>query len=606
MGRPKKEDSNVTDKIHTAKQLFKEGYNSIEVAAKLGLTQDEAETIKRAYELKKAEENVSEGRKRDDIKRIDDEMTGNNGNVNSGLLPYPKDIKPPEEFFREFIEPYGVKKEFMRIYYERIKRRKELPHPNELAADLADMKSGITNARAINYIAEEYSYALQDYLREVGENERMLRTSFGIKVGMPKPHNPGYIASINPYQQYPNNPLFGYPQQPVYPSYNNPGYPNYNNPGYPNYNNPGYPNNPVYPSYNNPGYPNYNNPGYPNYQPPIPPSDKSLYKEIEDLKRLIRERDTSAVRSKYNDYTHQLLSRIEKLEDELKERERERIERLEQELREATMNKGFSRDDAEQIVRRILEEYQQRVTPEDVRKILKEEIDRINMNLSKEDRDFLISKEKLNIEREKLREKSKTREAIAEAVRSGFSSIGQALSRTLLESGSNTEYAVQGYSNQNQSLWQVQCPGCGAIITAPIGSKVIQCPSCNRKYTVELPGSATPSTSPTSIDADTTNVDKDTSISNPSTITHSMEVEVPDIDVSKYIDTNIDVVMDKKPIIDKKERSVCPICGRKFTKDNYLNMHLERKHKIDLKKFNGDREKAIEDYIKKNKNIEEG
>jgi len=579
MGRTKKEDKDGVEKIRSAKQLFKEGYNSVEVAAKLGLSQDQAETIKKAYEISKAGEedktsNVEERVMDDDIvEEMDDEDV-----ENRGLLPYPRTIKPPEEFFREFIEPYGVKKDFLTIYYERIKRRKELPHPNELAADLADMKSGITNARAINYIAEEYSYALQDYLREVGENERMLRTSFGIKVGMPKPYNPGYPGPVDPYQHYqptpyPGNPYAGYPQQPSYPGY------------------------PVYPNYNHPGYP-----GYMGLQPPMTQGDSGLRKEIEELKRLIRERDAAVVRSKDNGYTHQLLARIEKLEDELKERDRERIERLEQQLREATMRQGFSERDAEQIVRRIMDEYHQRVTPDDVRKILKEEVGKITMGMSKDDRDFLISKEKLEIEREKLKEKSKTREAIAEAVKTGFSSIGQALSRTLLEAGSNTEYAVQGYSNANESLWQVQCPSCGAMITAPIGSKVIQCPNCGRRYTVESAPtgmSNTSNTMQTTID-NTGSIEgvKPNSIDT-SVASSTVEVKVPEVDVSKPI-SNVDTVIDTGNPFD--ERLTCPICGRKYASRYYLVSHMKKKHNIDLDKYDGDILKAAEDYNKERDN----
>ena len=480
------------------------------------------ENMKKKRSKKKDEDIEEEENKEEKDEENEEDEEDKENEEQEGILPYPKTIKPPEEWFEEFIKPFGVSKEFLRIYKQRIKRRKELPHPNELAADLADMKSGITNARAINYICEEYAYALEDYLREVGENERLLRRSFGIKVSTPRPSPPSY---------------YGYSAYPQY-GYNSPD-------------------NPFYPPYPYP-QPYQYNPQPPYSQPPHspPPGDGGFLKELKELREEVKNLKLSSSR---NDgtraYIDQLLKKIEKLEDELKERDRERIERLERELERARMS-GISRDEIEDMVRRTIEEYKGRLTPEDVKKIIEDEIKKLDLKLSKEDREYLIAKERLELEREKLRNEGKTKEMVANAIRTGLASVGEAIARTLTEAGTEKTFEVTG--RQQGEIWNFQCPNCGSPITAPMGNKIVTCPRCGVSYTVELPQSNLPVPSPA------TNIPSQP-IEQP-----KQEQEEP----QEKIEEKPQQEKTEEPKQEIEEKFVCPVCGKEFPTERKLRGHM--------------------------------
>jgi len=506
------------------RRLTREGYKPTQIMEKLDIKdlkdfpidiyRDELRKIRGreddSMKIKKDMDEEESEKTKEEKKREEEEEEEKEEEEEEEILPYPKTIKPPEEWFEEFIKPFGVSKEFLRIYKQRIKRRKELPHPNELAADLADMKSGITNARAINYIAEEYAYALEEYMREIGENERLLRRSFGIRVAPPRPSltYPTWTGGYN----Y-SHPEYYYP-----PTYYSPPPPPAPNPSHNPHNSP----NP----YNHP----YNSPDHPIIQ--------ELNKLREELRRIkerpIRTEDPSRT------YIQQLLQRIEKLEDELKERDKERIEKLERELERAREG-GISRQEIENMVHRILEEYRTRLTPEDVERIIKEHLDRLNIQLSKEDREYLIAKEKINLEREKLKESGETKKMIANAVRTGLASIGEAISRTLMESGTQTSHAVVG--TQIGNIWKVACPNCGATITAPVGKKDIVCPKCGARYSVQ--------TSPATIPASPTSPPPSPSLPTPKQPTPP-----------------------PAPTIETEEKFVCPECGKEFDSEKKLRGHM--------------------------------
>jgi len=460
------------------------------------------------------EEENKEEEEKDEENEEDEEDKENE--EQEGILPYPKTIKPPEEWFEEFIKPFGVSKEFLRIYKQRIKRRKELPHPNELAADLADMKSGITNARAINYICEEYAYALDDYLKEVGENERLLRRSFGIKVSTPKPSPPPY---------------YGYPM----PQYENPYYT---------------PNPQPYPTY--PSYPHY--PPYPSNNPYPPDDGNPLIKELKDLREEVKTLKLMSRGSRgdgQREYIDHLLKKIEKLEDELKERDRERIEKLERELERTRTSGIVTRDEIEEMVRRTIEEYKGRLTPEDVKRIIEEELKKLDIRLSKEDREYLIAKEKLQLEREKLQQEGKTKEMVANAIRTGLSGIGEAIARTLIEaSGSERTYEVTGM--QEGEIWRVKCPNCNSLITAPIGNKIITCPRCGMNYTVEIPG-----TSPQPLQQPQPQP--------------QVEIQPEKQEIEEKPAPPPEQTEEKQEI---EEKFVCPVCGKEFPTERKLRGHM--------------------------------
>lgn len=521
------------------RKLTREGYKPTEIVKKLGIDLEEFPVHIYREELRKMkglsveeddvvgdDENMKEEEKKDE--KYDEEEENNKDE--QVILPYPKEIKPPEEWFEEFIKPFGVSKEFLRIYKQRIKRRKELPHPNELAADLADMKSGITNARAINYICEEYAYALEDYLREVGENEKLLRRSFGIKVSLPRPQPTSY---------------FGY------------------NPQYPYYDTTQQHQNPIPFYYPNP-YPNpYSIHPYPPQQTPPPGNGGPFMQELKELREEIKRLKAISVSSKDDGsrtYINQLLSKIEKLEDELKQRDRERIEKLERELEKTRLTGMVTKEEIENMVRRTIEEYKGRLTPEDVKKIIEEEIKKLDIRLSKDDREYLIAKEKLQLEREKLQHEGKTKEMVANAIRTGLASVGEAIARTLVQTGTEKSFEVTG--RQSGELWQFQCPNCNAIITAPTGSKIITCPKCGMSYTVELP----------------------TQIQQPQIPIQSPSKEMPKenqqiTSEQQQLQTQPQAQSeDKKEEPAKKEeikeKYVCPICGKEFDTEPKLRGHM--------------------------------
>ena len=114
--------------------------------------------------------------------------------------------------------------------------------------------------------------------------------------------------------------------------------------------------------------------------------------------------------------------------------------------------------------------------------------------LSETDLRYEEIKDQHALELRKLDEKGKTREAIANAVKTGFSQVGQAIFRTAQELGTEDTRPMQGVTD-NRHMWQANCPYCNAPITAPLSAKVIQCPECGRQLEVSqeqaTPGPAT-------------------------------------------------------------------------------------------------------------------
>lgn len=78
----------------------------------------------------------------------------------------------PSVFLEEFLNDFEVRGSFIKIYKRRYGRKKALPTPHTLAADLLDMGSGISNDRFASYIAEEYQAELEaeGYLDDGGSS----------------------------------------------------------------------------------------------------------------------------------------------------------------------------------------------------------------------------------------------------------------------------------------------------------------------------------------------------------------------------------------------------------------------------------------------------
>ena len=424
------------------------------------------------------------------LEKLIEETTKENTEKEESLLPFPPQIEPPEKFFEDFMSQYPVKKEFIKLLKSRIKRINRLPSPQELAADMLQMGSGINNVRVVNYIAEEYAYALQDYLSKYQQNQADMIGLIGItppQVGLTtNPHSHTWSIQVPQLQQY-YNPISPPSYQPHTYIYNPPTFSN--NPG-------------IYTIPQQTGY--GPTPARHDSDRTITMKDFLLWQKEQELRQLkekledLKETVSKLKEKKEEPSLHSIYrEKIEKLEAELRKRDEARIRELENELRafrEKTLDERIM-----SAVQAVMKEKEEKLTKDDIAKIVKNVLSDIEPK-TKADYDFLIEKKKLELEEKKLDEKGKTREAIAGAIQRGFQEIGRAIYRTLTEEGAITtpiRQTVQGYTDVTQTLMQLPCPYCNALITAPIGQSVITCPSCGKKWEVAQPS---PTTQPVGIE----------------------------------------------------------------------------------------------------------
>lgn len=342
-------------------------------------------------------------------------------------LPYPAKGKPPEDFFKEFVKEYPtITPQFVDIQTRRIKRRKALPHPQELASDLSDMPSGITNPRTINYIAEEYSYALKDYLREIGADAKPV-TPFGVSIPEQKLpyYQPSVVDNIDHSRQAPSDGvsmkdfLIWQKEQEAY----------------------------------------------------------TLREKVEALK--------NEIHRPHSDENQQYLAKqIDELRGEIKKRDEDDRGRLRDEIEAlklgASKQQPITPTDIEKLIERTLEEREGRITPGTIKKIVQEQMSSLKPRdggLTKVDLDFLLEKDRIKLEEKKLTDAGKSRDKIAEAIGEGVSTFGTALGKTLGQSSAPAD----------ETMLHIPCPECGTIITAPVGTPIVTCPKCFKKWTVGLP-----------------------------------------------------------------------------------------------------------------------
>lgn len=372
------------------------------------------------------------------------------------LVPY-AEMGEPEDFLRGFLEGYEFKDKFIDLLCRRVVLREELPHPNDLAADLLSMEgSGVKSARNASAIAEDYAYAYKKYVGEMREQNR--------------PHTIGYDTRPSESPRYPG----GIP----YDS-NRYTYKDHERPRGRGI------------SVREPQRDREEEERRPDrydMDQPVTMKDLLLWQREQELQRL-REDDGGRRRGNEEEPSW-IRDRVEKLEDEIRRRDEERMQRLEDELKAARNTPppaGVSRDEVANMVEGIFDAHSKKLTAEDVQRIIRDQTADFRVGLTKDDLEYLKAKDQFRLDERKLDEKGKTRDELAKIARGGFSQIGQIVARTLTETGATTGVPTKGVADQTGNILQVSCPGCGAAITAPIIENMIQCPQCGRSYTVERP-----------------------------------------------------------------------------------------------------------------------
>jgi len=444
--------------------------------------------------------------------------------------PY-EEAEPADVFFRKFLSEFPFKEDFVDLICRRVKRRNALPYPSDLAADIQEMLSGITNPKSANYIAEEYSYELKDYEKRLKDTNK-LRSSMGYNVDSYGSHNTDHDGlhqgiSLDGYKEddgQVRDSRRGGERQKV-------------------------------------------------EKTPVDPIEEVLKrhrvrraerlekmmndKEIADVEREISGGEEGEEEKKHTLIvdgvslkltTEEMLSwkhylaeekRAEeereerkaerkaeekKAEDERKQQEAER-QRLDAERRSqndggliewvvgegnntriikvrpetipllmaqgsrnpSQNDGGLSREEVAQMVERSFEAKTKHMTTDDVEKIVQRSMgDRVA--LTKDDLRYMEARDNLHLEEKKLDESGKTRDVISDAIRDGFGHAGRIISRMMTEEGGGTGMPVDGYSDQAGNMMQVACPGCNTVITAPIGSQMVVCPGCKKRWVVEQPG----------------------------------------------------------------------------------------------------------------------
>ena len=354
------------------------------------------------------------------------------------MPPFPE-IPEPQDWLREFLANYRLKEPFVIALCNRVIRRQELPHPSDLMADIQQMDSGQNNTRQIAYIVEDYEFELNKYLATKQNIENMpLRRRQGIPVG----------GQQQPLSTYPSQGIRTYDRQRQrYPYYEDDPY------DYPEDRRRGIPIQPTNPTYSYPPTPH----GYPYPGRPY----ENLESELERLAAIQRllgksEEKNPAV-ERYERDNQELKQKIEKLEDQ---RQQDIMGELQQ-LRQSYQIENQRRRELEEELRGM-------------------EFKQAQKGLSETDLKYKELEDRQALELRKLEEGGKTRETIANAVKTGFSSIGQAIFRTAQEMGSEEQKPMPGYTD-NRNMWQANCPFCGELITAPVSAKQVLCPGCNRE-----------------------------------------------------------------------------------------------------------------------------
>ena len=361
----------------------------------------------------------------------------------SPLPPY-EEVPDPAAWLEKFLSSYRLHPAFIQVQINRVARRRELPHPSDLMADIQQMDSGQKNLRQISYIIEEYDYGMRDYMKKYEMQQKPVSPHYGIPLPETRYERHdrygGYDTSRehDPYRERRSLPT--YPRDPYYDNY---------------------------PPPEQRGMPS----GY--NQPPSVVSELERYARIQNLMKEAQER---------NPMLDQLQQANTSIATELAEIKAERSREIADKLNrlELSIQQYQGREQSQQDKIRELETRQTQKT------------------VTESDLKMQEITDKQTLEMRKLDEKGKTRDAIAGAVTTGFSQVGQAIFRTAQEQGENEPEPTERYTD-GRHMWQAECPYCQTMITAPSSAKTIICPGCSKQLEVsdqaEIPTSPTTSAS---------------------------------------------------------------------------------------------------------------
>jgi len=333
---------------------------------------------------------------------------------------------------------------------EYVKYRHQLPSGAQLTQDIKDMDSGISNLRHAGMIAEIYENELRQYLAARQRAMESAQQPYkGVPLdqwGAPQQSQQGYSVPNQPPQQQ------GYQGIPI-----------------------------------NPWYPQQQQ----QYQQQFP--QYMQQNQLQMLQDELRRRDEEARRKQEQEMMELKMQvqqnaqgpqrdpYMERMEAKMDMMEAERARKQDEEMQLMKLQiqrGGLSPQDVQQMIAAE----RGKITGDDIRRM----IDTAMSNrggMTETELKFAESKDKFKIEEMKLQEGAKTRETIASAVKGGFASVGQAIARTAVEVGSEKQTPVVGQYD-GQHTWQLNCPACQGMITAPISARVVSCPSCGGDFEV--------------------------------------------------------------------------------------------------------------------------
>ena len=375
---------------------------------------------------------------------------------NAIVLPNAEIEDDPSIWLKRTLMNYSppLKPGFINLVCLRARNLGQIPYAANLSDAMRVMDSGVKNPGNAAYIAELYEADLRKYLQERNKLEEYYRTPHG-----------GIDVSRSPYEvnraQYPGMPM------------SNPWNGNqYQNPQY----NQNYSNYPRMSPYN---------------QQQQSPAERAAMERLAQIEADIKRRDEEDRRRLERELDElkntiknspQMDPTVERLNQKIEQLEAERIRRQEEDMSRLKMQIQQGMGLREQDVLRILESREAKLKPEDVQRMINEAMNN-QKSLTELDLQFNKAKDEHALEVMKIQEKSKTRDTIADAVKTGFSQIGVAIAKTASEQGTSDNKQMTGYTD-GKNMWQAECPYCNTPITAPLSAKMVICPGCNRRLEV--------------------------------------------------------------------------------------------------------------------------
>lgn len=360
----------------------------------------------------------------------------------------------PSEWFAYFLNgkpyQYGLDKRTIAILVDRVHLRAgELPQPSQIQGDVVRLQKTITPEVAAA-IAEAYFFQVQRYQELRRKKAEYWQQPYqGMRV--PEPHPaPSYgtipTQQIIPRQQQPQG--WNVPNQPQGIPMVQVGQQPQQHPQQ------------QYPQQQQQFYPQGTQP----YPQPYPPTFE------QQLEGYVR---TQGLLSK----TGERNPAIERLEQDNRDL-KVTLERL------SSTKEQDLRNENQQYSLQLQQELQNRKALED--QLRQYELKQVQRGRTETDVKYEENKDKYDLERMKLAESGKTRDVIATAVEGGLSSMGAAIARTLQEVSTEKQTPIVGQYD-GQHTWQLNCPACNGVITAPISNRVVSCPVCGKDFEVIPP-----------------------------------------------------------------------------------------------------------------------